>query len=212
MTRTIVDDGSIATALAAQTIAPDGVVGHLTKNPDDRPAYPFDDQFGDDDYYPAAELEALVARLIAFHERELGFLDALDVRITVLWKRHASRSHGKVRAGSCQKLSGLAKYFGRAEYVIAVAADVASVMRWTNLQMEALLFHELCHIKPVMDENTNSPTYGDYIGTALTGHDAEVFNAELVHYGAWNPQNASLAATIQTMKLPLAAGNGASDV
>lgn len=54
---------------------------------------------------------------------------------------------------------------------------------------EALVFHELCHIKQKLDEygeprfnrQTGAPIYG------LVAHDLEEFNAVVAKYGAWSP-------------------------
>lgn len=54
---------------------------------------------------------------------------------------------------------------------------------------EALLWHEMCHIKqdldqygaPKFNKQTGEPTYG------LVEHDITAFNSEVERYGSWSP-------------------------
>lgn len=58
----------------------------------------------------------------------------------------------------------------------------------TDQQREALMYHEMCHVKQEVDQFgelrfdiEGNPKY------ALVAHDLEVFNAEVQRYGAWHP-------------------------
>ena len=198
---TIAGGGLTATLSASgqtATITPDAISGHVTKNPTHRPYVPPDESFPiDDDYLPSKELTTIGDALVA-RWPELQFLE--EVYVTYLWKRKGGKSKGKAVLGTCVKPAGLVKHFGQCQFVVWIAADHVRDMGLTNLQLEALVFHELCHTGWEIDENENSPTFGEtkYI---LKPHDDEVFWAELRRYGAWNEQRQSSALVYQQLAI-----------
>ncbi|MGE3598794.1 MAG: putative metallopeptidase [Dehalococcoidia bacterium] len=192
MTATVHANGHTA------TITPDAISGHVTSNPTHRPYVPPDESFpADDDYLASKELTTIGDALVA-RWPELQFLE--EVEVTYLWKRKGGKSKGKAVLGTCVKPAGLVKHFGQCQFVIWIAADHVRDMGLTNLQLEALVFHELNHCGWEIDENESSPTFGEtkYI---LKPHDDEVFWAELQRYGAWNEQRQVSARVYQQLAL-----------
>ena len=97
-----------------------------------------------------------------------------DCQFEYRWKRSGGKQGGNPRMGTCQKPSGLLKHFSGCDFIIWLAADHCRDEHMTNYQIEALMFHELCHASA--DED-GKPT--------LLGHDIEAFKAEVEEYGLW---------------------------
>lgn len=124
-------------------------------------------------------------------------------QIEYLWKSKGGASAGNLVLGKCVKVSGLSRYFsGGADYVIWLAADHARSLKLNNWQLEALLYHELCHIDLDDDDETGEPS-----ATRTVGHDAELFYGEIAHYGLWRRSLEPLAAAMQ-IALPFLATEG----
>lgn len=119
----------------------------------------------DTDFLHAPQLEtigqALIDELPEF--RLLKF-----VRIEYRWKRHGGKTNGRAKLGACQKLSGILRDTLEAQNLIWAAADHLRVREFTAWELEALVYHELCHA-----------------GEKLRSHDFEGFGAEIVRYGTW---------------------------
>lgn len=148
------------------------------------------------DYLPAPELEALARRLIAT-ERAFGFLADWTGALTFLWRRAGGKRGGKAVYGRCQSLAGVARHYAGASYLIWAAADHCRAARLTGRQLEALVFHELCHLAPgEEDEET-----GEQAPPVLVGHDFEGFLAELDVYGPWRPDLARAGETFAQLAL-----------
>ena len=147
-----------------------------TIGPDDPYPVPDDTTFGGHEYLAAPDLHELAQDLIGEH----AALDAAgEWHIRYLWRRKGGSSRGKMTFGRCQKLSGLARHFAAADFVVYIAADHATAYEFTRRQLEALLFHELLHIDTEEDDHgTRKPVH--------RAHDAEVFRAELEVYGLWD--------------------------
>jgi hypothetical protein len=182
--------GSIAEA--------DGVVGHVTKVPEQRAQVPWDTAFADDDFLAVPELTTIGAALVKRYP-EFGFLK--DARIEYRWKRKGGRSQGRDTYGKCVKTSGALRHFARCDYLIWVAADHVRESAWSNLQLEALLYHELCHCGCEIDDDEKSPAYGD-MRLTIRGHDDEVFLDELRRYGAWNSRRVRAGEVYAQVRLP----------
>lgn len=142
---------------------------------------PSDAEFGDDGFFASASLAHRAELLEQRHPGLFGHL--ADLKVVYLWKKTGGKAKGKVVYGKTVKASGLAKHFSeQAAFVIWLAADHCRGATYTERQLEALLFHEMCHTTVVeADEET-----GRGGGPALVPHDVETFAAELEVYGLWD--------------------------
>lgn len=134
------------------------------------------------DFRESPDLERIVARLIASKE-QFAFLREYQQEIVVLWKRKGGVKGNKITLGKCQALSGPARHFSDRRYLIWAAADHCRRAGLSQEQLEALIFHELCHLAPG-DENEAT---GEQAPPVIIGHDFEGFVAELTVYGLWTP-------------------------
>lgn len=180
--RTVRDAGATATIItdrSSVTIGakPEPAAKPITDYPDERADVPHDDAFDGADFLESIQLTRIGNALIR-RCPEFGFLTRDDDMVTFVWKRQGGQSGGRVRYGQCQKASGLVKFFAECEYVIWIAADHVRQTLFTNLQLEALLYHELLHCGYELDKN------GD-MKLMVRGHDDELFYAELRRYGTW---------------------------
>lgn len=140
--------------------------------------------FGGVEWIESQELEELARTLIARYA-EMNHLR--DYKIRVLWKAEGGGSKGRVLYGRCSKPSGMTSYFALCDWVIWLAADNCREARFTDHQVEALLYHELKHCVLVGKESK----------PGLVGHDFEVFGDELRRYGFWNDGRAALKRAVQ---------------
>lgn len=141
---------------------------------------PSDAEFGDDEFFVST---ALAHRAELLEQRHSGLFGHLaDLKVAYLWKKTGGRSKGKDVYGKTAKASGLVKHFSEhAAFVIWLAADHCRGAGYTERQLEALLFHEMCHTTVAeADEET-----GRGGGPALVPHDVEMFAAEVEVYGLW---------------------------
>jgi hypothetical protein len=160
---------------------------------------PMDAFFGAEDFLPGPTIEDLADRLIDDFP-ELSHL--LDIPISYLWKRKGGASQGNPNLGKCTALSGAARYFGKHDFLVWLAADHVRDAALTPAQREALLYHQLRHIGEVLDENETSPTYGE-TKIKLIGHDFEGFWSELQQFGPWSAELRTTVNTIEQLKLTL---------
>lgn len=147
-------------------------------DPDKRFPVPIDGQFDGREFKDAPELGAVAAALIE-HAEELGDLAAYPPMIRYMWRSKAKKSKGATMFGNCAKVSGLTKYFGLTDWVLEIAADLLREMKATNFQVEALIFHELKHIKVTIDDE-GQPSY------AYVREEYSAFADEIKRYGAWH--------------------------
>ena len=118
---------------------------------------------GSGQFWSAPDLEEIGEALIKEY-----FPDFPECEIDYLWKGDGGRSGGKATLGKTEKPSGLTLYYGNTDYVIWLAADHVGGLEFTNWQVEALLYHELCHVREEEDENGNKKL-------AIAPHDFEGF-------------------------------------
>ncbi len=157
---------------------------------------PRPDDFGGEDFVRAENLALIAAELIERHER-LGFLSAWLPAIDFAWKHKGGEKGGKATFGRLQQLSGYARYKSGCRWLLWAAADHCRRALFDDRQVEALVFHELCHLERDVD-----PLTGLELGPpVLVGHDWEGFDAELEAYGAWRPS--LQAAQLAFGQLPL---------
>lgn len=108
-----------------------------------------------------------------------------NCNIAYLWKAKGGKSGGKAVLGKAAKASGLVAYYSNADFIIWIASDNCADMVLTNHQMEALIYHELCHctLEEVTDKDGNIT--GEKF--AIAAHDVTMFHGELSRYGTWEP-------------------------
>lgn len=150
---------------------------------------PTDENFGDNDFLPADDLEALASHLIDQHIG-LGHLASLNVHYR--WKRRGGKKSGAAVYGKCVKPSGLLADYSQADFVIWLAADYVRDAEFTPRQIESLLFHEMNHAG--LDDNDEP---------VLIAHNVEMFRAEIEQYGFWSDELKSIERTVQQLALDL---------
>jgi hypothetical protein len=153
-------------------------------------AIPSAAEFGELDFLERDELKAVRDSLVHDYE-ELSFLD--DFQVRVLWKAAGGKSGGHATLGRTKVTSGLVKYFGIADWVIWLAADHCRALEFSDLQVEALLYHELLHCELVGEKDPKP---------AAKGHDFELFGEELRRYGFWS-NSAQVAKSAVQLRLAL---------
>jgi hypothetical protein len=149
----------------------------IPHRPQDPYPVPCEDTFKDDkgetrDFIGGADLQACANRLIAKHSTRFGFLQSFTVAFR--WRAKGGKTKGKATLGRCQKTAGLLKNFSGADFIIWAAADHCRDAHMTFKDMEALVFHELCHTGATEDFEPR-----------VEPHDFEGFVFELQEYGAW---------------------------
>lgn len=148
------------------------------------------------DFIPGADIEAMAAHV--FRKHEDLFRHILNFRLQFRWRAKGGQRQGAPTLGRCQKTAGLLREFSGADFVIMLSADHCRTYQLTFAQIEALVFHELCHVDAT-----------DAYKPRIEGHDFEGFVAELLHYGAWkNDLKAMEAAIVQPTLFDQAEGDG----
>lgn len=134
---------------------------------------PTDAEFGEKTFIESEALDDLASELRFRHNMPT------EVKIAVLWKQKGGKSGGKIVLGQANlTASGLLGFYAPVEVVIWLAADHLRELQATPETIEALLFHELCHV--AVDEEKLTPK--------LVAHDFAGFAAELEHYGMWDTE------------------------
>lgn len=139
---------------------------------------PLLDDFDGEEFLLSDELEALYAQLIRDYPSTHGHLPRVAVKLA--WKARGGKSQGKEKLAYCQKLSGAAKFFAEAEFLIWLAADHVLDREMSDSQIRACVSHEMRHIGWEEGED------GEDGKAVIVGHDAELFFSEIVELGAWN--------------------------
>lgn len=149
---------------------------------------PIEEDFGTADFLPANDLQAQASELITLHT---GFSHLASLTIHYRWKKKGGKKSGAAVYGKCVKPSGLLADYSEADFIIWLAADYVRDAEFTTRQIEALLFHEMCHAG--VDDEGDKP--------ALIAHDVEMFRAEIVSYGFWNDELKSLETSVRQLDL-----------
>lgn len=131
------------------------------------------------EYIVSGELAILAARLIET-KRSLKHLNG--VRFAFLWKQKGGQSGGKAVLGKCAKTPPLVQAHSFSTFTIWIAVDHLVMFGMTPRQLEALMFHELCHA--VIQEVESEAGDVSYKPVVLK-HDVEMFLAEVEEYGLW---------------------------
>ena len=135
-----------------------------------RTVVPNADQFEEGDYLDAPELRDLANKLMA-QDADLQWL--ATVEITYLWKKKGGKNRGRIRLAQVQKTPKLMRHFVTTEFVIWAAAEELTGLAISSVQLERIVFHELCHFH--RDEESGK--------AQIFGHDLEYFYRELDRYG-----------------------------
>jgi hypothetical protein len=123
------------------------------------------------EYLEAPELEKIAGKIIEVH---VGFSYLTELRVVYLWKEKGGTRLGKATLGKCQRPQGLLAKFCPADFIIWLGADHHRAFRSTRYQVEATVFHEMCHTGEDGDEEP-----------VMEPHDYEGFVREVELYGLW---------------------------
>lgn len=126
------------------------------------------------EFIESAQLKAVADRLIKQHER---FAHLKRFRMLYGWKKEGGKSNGRARLAQCVKPNWLAGHYAEADFVIAFSADYWETLDGNPEQIEAVMYHELCHAG-----------FNKHLQPKLMPHEFEGFFSELEHYGDVLPQ------------------------
>lgn len=124
-----------------------------------------------DDWREAPDIAAIANALIEAHPR---FRHLRRKAIVYRWRREGGAVGGKDTLGKCVRVGGVNKVWSADDFLIWVAADHAEYYNLTAYQLEALVFHELCHAS---ETEKGQPR--------IAPHDVTAFVAEVEEYGLW---------------------------
>ena len=129
---------------------------------------------------------------------EHAHLSEHDVQLGWLMRNTPKEKGGKTELGSVHAVKTMAQgafkdlftmmlerlLFRRADYVVVL--DAAWWAQAAPIDREALIYHELCHIKQAVDQY-GAPKFDKdgYPVFRLVEHDVTAFNAEVARYGSW---------------------------
>lgn len=139
------------------------------------------------EFLPDDQATSIMQRLLADYD---GFAKLADFDIEILWKKKGGNSGGMDILGKCTKPSGAFKHLTHLDFLILLGADTVEARGFTYRQVEALIYHELCHAD--CDENGKPKT---------VGHDFELFADELREYGMWRENLERLGAVFKQLEL-----------
>ncbi len=167
------------------------------------------DDTDDDQFQPYVKPDpawhpAIIAERLMLHD-EHKHLAENDVKIDYLMACEGVFKGGKTVIGAVHlptvqgRLKSLfemmlAEYLGEMPHFLMVI-DLPWWREATATHREALVWHELCHIRQEVDkfgelkfDRDGNPSYG------LREHDIAAFNSEVARYGAWSPDLAEFLA------------------
>ena len=159
----------------------DGELGHLVPRETLSPP----DGFLADERLPRLADE-IIAREDEF--RHLRYEGAVGV----WWKQQGGSTGGRCNMGKCQKTSGLVAHLSGVTFAIWIAADHCGNLLLSRAQLEALLYHELCHA--ALDENGKP---------MIVGHEFAGFVQEIERHGLWNDDLTAAGQVFVQASLPL---------
>lgn len=154
------------------------------------PESDFEDR--DVEYIQSADMRELANHLI---ETKRALRHLKGVRFAYLWKAKGGKSGGKNTLGKCSKTPPLVQTYHHSTFTIWLAADHARDYNLSAHQIEALLYHELCHavIEEVENEKTGDVSYKP----TILAHDLEMFHSEVQEYGLWTSELVQARDTFQ---------------
>jgi Putative phage metallopeptidase len=149
---------------------------------------PKDEEFGDEAWLPAIDLEKIADRLI---EKRPELAHLYDFQTKFFWRRKGGESGGHLTLGKCAKVGGLAKAFAPdATFAVWLAADHCRERKVTSYQVEAYVYHELLHT--ATDEKGRP---------VIVGHDFTGFHIEVREYGLYDEWLQAAGQTFQQLRM-----------
>lgn len=171
------------------------------KSPDNRFAVPTEDAFGkvedakgritfNQPIIPADRIVPIAQSVISRFPR---FAHLKSRRIEYVWKAKGGKAGGNLKLGQAQKPNPLLKYYAEnPDFIIWFAADNCRAIMITNEQMQALVYHELCHC----GENEKGEP-------KIEPHEIEGFISEYEEFGAWAPGTTRLKHAFSQQQLDI---------
>ena len=123
----------------------------------------------------------LAGRLISAYKPE-----AANAKICYLFRKKHTKTNGAIKLGTCSKVSAQNRTLHGYDYVIILAWDMWMMLE--ELQREALLLHELCHVFKAGEDDAV---------WKIEPHNVEEFRKVIEVYGLWKPDLEAMAASIQ---------------
>jgi predicted metallopeptidase len=119
------------------------------------------------EYVKSQDLEVLADKVI--HNMNMGIAD-VSIKYLLVYP-HINKN----TAGRCSRSNNLLKVYGNCDYVIQMSGDL-----WDQLEdetKEILMWHELLHVFPVMNEKSGEMDY------RLRDHDVKDFYTIIQKHG-----------------------------
>jgi hypothetical protein len=139
---------------------------------------PSEGEFGDQRHMRAPALDETVQALIRSAKHGLGGVLDAEVAIGCRWVRTGGQAKGKPIVAKLMKCGASLKFESGRDYLVDVSADSLRELGFSHWQLEAALYHELKHIRVLVDSDGK-------VTLSVAGHDAEVFGDEMAIYGPW---------------------------
>lgn len=153
---------------------------------------------GRPDYLPGSDIAEVAEVLL---EQYPEFLGLRSVRIGYLWRREGAKRSGQLIGGAAQRTTALSRYFSAFDVVIYLAADVLEKVSITARELEAAVYHELCHVgRTVRGRVTWHP------------HDFSGFAGELARYGPWTAPLQEMQQALEPRPVQMEMDFGAAGV
>lgn len=135
----------------------------------------------------------LMDRLIGSDHTEL-----VEANIALAWNHGVKPDRdGHVMLGQARKTGELERQLHGFDIIIVLNSEWWNDAEVTDRQREALLFHELCHPRPVLDENGDPKV--DENGKIVwynRKHDVEEFRTVIQKYGLYKADLEDMAAAM----------------
>ena len=193
----------VSTVIVDETMPPPPTTDEPESSTDENaPAMPY----GTDQTFPIPELGQAFAggqdlrnvaeRLLARDEQIISDLNwnLKGTSIRYEWKQKGGTSRGKPLLANITRLGGLARYYGRSEFTVWVAADHAREMKPSYRDMEAILFHELMKVDKRVSED-------DEITYQVRNPTIMAFPEEVELFGLWREELEEARATFEQLGL-----------
>lgn len=152
----------------------------------------------------------LMDELIAAHHTHLA-----EAKIALAWMYEKKPdADGRLVLGRCKKCSDLDFQMSEHDFVIQLNFEAWNAAGFSEVQMRALLDHELCHAQVAKD--TNGEEKKDENGRTvyrIRKHDVEEFQEIVARHGVWKDDlrsfaEAAMRATDKKQPLFNGAANG----
>lgn len=146
------------------------------------------------DFYQASDLQDIAEVLIERRFKNWPQGESAPT-VSYFWKSKGGAKGGKGIFGKLSKATGLVGALLNTEYVLWLAADLVRDSRYSNFQVEALLYHEMLHIAfEVEDPDEKGEGRLKYTTRA---HDVEAFSEEVETYGFWDGELKGFSRAVQ---------------